>query len=155
MMDNPLWRLDRMVVEGALHGRTCTVTLDGKDVTRSRGTLTTDSVRVMRDWAHNIGLDEGHGLKTIACAGVMLNFVGDAGTLPPPGRYVVAREFAPPPGWAGASLSTDSVSDGGWPLAWFGTSLEARSGEVVLRGVDSVSATGRFRFVARRRAGGP
>jgi hypothetical protein len=151
--DNPAWASERILVEGALHGRTCDVRVEGQPIPVGRSARQ-DSLNLFIDFAWNVGLAPGQGLKTVICRGLQISIASPVGELPAAGTYAVSAAPGYPAGTANVALVSRSITSGRWPLAWGGAYLEARTGEVQLEAMDRESARGTFRVWARRRTSG-
>lgn len=151
---NPLWDQDHYVVEGALTGTTCRATIDGRPFVGLAAALG-DSIQILRDYARNMGLPEGQGLKTLICRGLILGFVSPEGTFPAPGRYRIAvgvRNLDT--GSVNLSIESSHINEGRWPFAFTGVHLEGKEGYLQLDEMTESSARGTFHAIMRRQPNG-
>ena len=151
---SPLWKNDHYVVEGALTGTTCRVTIDGRPFVGEVAGLG-DSIQIHRDFEDNAGLPPGLGIKSLICRGLVLEFVSPRGTLPAPGRYSVADGvIGKDTGSVNLYIEFSHINEGRWPFALTGVHLEGKEGYLQLDEMTDFSARGRFRAIVRRQPNG-
>jgi hypothetical protein len=149
--DPPEWKSDRFRLKGAMHGRSCDVRLDGRPVLNDPDGGG-EEISLMIDYAYNVGLDSGQGLKTIFCRGIQVSIASPIGQMPPPGTYRVRDGLGHPRGTASVALFSPSIPRGDAPASAARVFLDGTSGIVQLERMDSTSARGTFLVTARRRS---